>query len=103
MAVDEFVAQRIGHVGKVERALLLAQFRVEDHVEQQVAQLLLDALHVVVENCIGQFVGLLNRVAPQRIECLFAVPRAFTAQGVHHLQQPGRGLQTFVFHRIEYL
>lgn len=63
MAVDELVAQSVGHVRIVERAGLFAQLGVEHDVEQQVAQLLLDALHIVIEQRVGQLVGLLDRVA----------------------------------------
>ena len=69
VAVDQLVAQRVGHVAEIERALFLAQFRIEHHVQQQVAQLLLDALHIVVGDGIGQFVSLLDGVAAQRVEC----------------------------------
>lgn len=102
VAVDQLVAQRVGHVAEIERALFLAQFRIEHHVQQQVAQLLLDALHIVVGDGIGQFVSLLDGVAAQRVECLLAVPGALAAQGVHHLQKTGRGLQTFIFHVANY-
>ena len=79
--------------------LFAAQFRVEDDMQHQVAQLLADALHVAVENSVGQFVGLLDRVAAQRLEGLLAVPRALFAQFVHDLQQSQRCRGTFVlFH-----
>ena len=97
MTVDQFVAQGIGHVSEIERPLFLAQLRIEHHVQEQVAQLLLDALHIVIGDGVGQFVGLLNGVAAQRIESLLAVPGTFAAQRVHHLQKTGRGRQTFVF------
>ena len=101
MAVDEFVAQGVGHVRKVERALLLAELRVEDDMQQQVAQLLADALHVVVRNGVGQFVGLFDGIAAQRVEGLLAVPRTLAAERVHHLQQPCHGFQAFVFHSAD--
>ncbi len=101
MAVYQFVAERIGHIGIVEKALFLTQLGVENHMQQQVAQLLLDSLHVAVGNGVGQFVGLLDGVAAQRLEGLFAVPRTFAAQGVHHLQKPRRGRKPFIlFHKI---
>ena len=66
-----------------------------------VAQLLLDSLHIVRRDGIGQFVGLLDRVAAQRVESLLPVPRTFAAERVHHLQQACRGFQTFVFHESD--
>ena len=97
MTVDQLVAEVVGHVAEIERALFLAQFRIEHHVQEQVAQLLLDACHIMIGDGIGQLVGLLDSVAPQRIEGLLTVPGALAAQGVHHLQKTGRGLQTFIF------
>lgn len=68
-------------------------------LEAVLNQLLADALHVAVENSVGQFVGLLDRVAAQRLEGLLAVPRALFAQFVHDLQQSQRCRGTFVlFH-----
>ena len=101
MAVDQLVAQGIGHITEIERALFLAQLRIENHMQQQVAQLLLDSLHIVRRDGIGQFVGLLDRVAAQRVESLLPVPRTFAAERVHHLQQACRGFQTFVFHESD--
>ncbi len=100
MPVNQLVTERIGHIAKIESALFLAQFREEHHVQQQVAQLLLDTLHVVVRNGIGQFERLFDRVAAQRIESLFAVPRTVSPQSVHHLQQASRRVQTFIFHTV---
>ena len=97
MSVNQLVAQGVGHIAEIECALFLAQFRIEHHVQQQVAQLLFDALHIMVGDGIGQLVGLLDGVAPQRIESLLAVPGTLAAQGVHHLQKTGRSLHTFVF------
>ena len=102
MAVYQFVAQGVGHIRIVERPGFLTQFGVEHHMQQQVTQLLLDPLHIVVGDGIGQFVSLLDGVAAQRVECLLAVPGALAAQGVHHLQKTGRGLQTFIFHVANY-
>ena len=99
MTVDQLVAQAVDHIRIVERSSFGAQFRVEDDMQHQVAQLLADALHVAVENGVGQFVGLLDRVAAQRLEGLLAVPRALCAQFVHDLQQSQRCRGTFVlFH-----
>ena len=99
MTVDQLVAQAVDHIRIVERSGFGAQFRVEDDMQHQVAQLLADALHVAVENGVGQFVGLLDRVAAQRLEGLLAVPRALCAQFVHDLQQSQRCRGTFVlFH-----
>ena len=68
-------------------------------MQQQVAQFLLNTLHIVVGDGVGQFVSLFDGVAAQRVESLLAVPGALAAQGVHHLQKTGRSLQAFIFHK----
>jgi len=98
MAVYQFVAQGVSHIRIVERPGFLTQLGVEHHMQQQVAQLLLDPLHIVVGDGIGQFIRLLDRIAPQRVERLLAIPRALAAQRGHHVEQAGRSLQSFIFH-----
>ncbi len=98
VAVDEFVAYAICHIGIVECALLRAEFRVEDNVQQQVAQLLLDALHITVGNGIDEFVGLFDCVVAQRLEGLLTVPRTLLAQSVHNLYKTQRCVCIFVTH-----
>ena len=96
VAVDKLVALGIGHIAKVETALFLAKFRIEDNVQQQIAQLLLYAVHIIVGYGIHQFVGLLYSVVAQRLEGLLTIPGALLAQGVHHLQQSCCGFEFFV-------
>ena len=104
VAVYELVALGVGHVGEVEGSGLLAQLRVEDNVQQQVAQLLAYALHVAVGDGVDEFVGLLYGVVAQRFEGLFAVPRALFAQGIHDFEQPLGGFELiFAVHVKTYL
>ena len=62
VAVDKFVAHAISNIGIVERTSLVAHLRVEDYVKQQIAKLLLDALHIFVGDSIHQLIGLLNSI-----------------------------------------
>ena len=96
VAVYELVTLGVGNVGEIEGPGLLAQLRVEYHVQQQVAQLLAYALHVVVGDGVDKFVGLFYGVVAQRFECLLAVPRALGAQRVHHLEQTLGGFEFIV-------
>ena len=93
--VDEFVAKHVADVGDVEVARFGADFGVEDDVQQQVAQFLGDVVHVVRQDGVGQFIGFFDGIGPQAVHRLFAVPRAFFAQIVHHVQQSGERLQFF--------
>ena len=100
VAIDQLIAQSVGHRADIEQTLLVAHLRVECHVQQQVANLLLDIIHIAVGNCVHQLVSLLDRIATQRLEGLLAVPRTFFAQLVEHIQQTTHRFQTFIFHYL---
>ena len=74
--------------GALLDALLFAHLGVEHDVEQHIAQLLTYAVKVFVSDGVYEFKTLLYGVVAQRVEGLFSVPRAFFAQGIHHLQEP---------------
>src|SRR3546814_14008685 len=76
MAADQLVADRGGHVVEAERALLARHLRVEYHLQQQVAQFVLQRRQVVAVDRVGDLVGLLDRVRGDGGEGLFDVPRA---------------------------
>ena len=92
----QLVANAVRHVAQVERLLLGAHLRVEYHVQQQIAQLFADFVQVVVEDRVSQFVGLFDRVHPQRIERLLPVPRAFFPQFVHDVEQAADRFESFI-------
>ena len=98
MAIDELVAEIVAHIGKVELTLLLAHLGVENDVEQQVAQLLADALHIFVCDGVDQLKALLDGVAAEALEGLLPIPGALLAEGVHHLEQAGRSLKFLLIH-----
>ena len=76
VAVDEFVAYSITNVGDIESFLLFRHKWVENDVQQNVAQFLFNAGHVVALNGIGEFERLFYRVAAQWVESLLFIPRA---------------------------
>ena len=98
VAVDQLIAQSVSHRADIEQALLVAHLRVECHVQQQIANLLLHIVHIAVRDGIDQLVSLLDRIATQRLEGLLAIPRALLAQLVEHLQKATDRLQTSIFH-----
>ncbi len=98
VAADELRDEVAGHVVDVERvvAVLLRDPRVEDHLQQQVAQLLPHAGAVVGLDRLGQLVRLLQRVRHQGGMGLPGVPGAAARgpQPVHdgdELEQRGAG------------
>ena len=101
MPADQLVDQVAGDVVDVEPAVGAASAAdpgVEDHLQQDVAQLLAHGHRVVVDDRVVGLVRLLEQVAAQRGVRLLGVPRAAAgrAQPVHDgddVQQPGpRGL-----------
>ena len=80
MPENQLVGLAIAHVGNVEFALLAGQQRVECGVHQHVAQLFANIVHVVLGQCVAQFVSFFYRVWAQALEGLFLVPRTFLSQ-----------------------
>ena len=92
MAVHELVVDHARDVGEREPTLLGGEGGVEEHLEEQVAELLLevtDGLGRSVE-AVDRFehlVGLLEQMAGERAMGLLPIPRALTAQGAHELRK----------------
>ena len=75
---------------EVETAVLARHLRVEDDLEEQVAEFVAERRPVVLTDCLGHLVGFLNGVRRNRLEALFEVPRATAgriAQPRHHVEQ----------------
>ena len=101
MAVDELVVDAPRHVGEGELALLGGQGGVEHHLEQQVAQLLLEVAVAVAAGDIElaawvegidrlqHLVGLLQQVPGEGGVGLLPVPRAAFPQRAHQLGEAG--------------
>ena len=81
MAADHLVVDRLGHVGEGEGASLLGHARMKDHLEQQVAQLLLQIAQVAALDGVGDLIGLLDGVGRDGGEGLFQVPGAAAPAG----------------------
>ena len=97
MTENQLVTLRIGHIRDIERPLFRSYFGIKYHMQQQVAQLFLDILHIVIEQRIDQFIGLFYGAATQRFKGLYPVPRALHPQLVHHVKQAPECLQTLIF------
>ena len=67
---------------------------MENHLQQQVAEFVLQLAHVGALDRLGDFIGLLDRVAGDRGEILFEVPGAAAigvAQPRHDPEKPVDG------------
>ena len=97
MPGDQLVGDAPGHVLHVEAGVLGGRdLGVEDHLQQQVAELLPEMIMVAGLDRLDRLGGLLDQVLHQRAMGLLGVPRALPAQPGHHrdqplqLRQPGR-------------
>ncbi|KCW98283.1 hypothetical protein DK27_11175 [Xanthomonas arboricola pv. pruni] len=105
VATHQLVAERGDHVGESERALLGGHLRMEDHLQEKVAQLVAQSRQVVAIDGVGNFVGFFDGVWRDAGEGLLHIPRTAVltiAQARHQLQQAlevagRRGLRHGVF------
>jgi hypothetical protein len=74
MACFELVRDRPGDVVECELAGFLGDARLEDDLEQQVAELVADLRRCRRAPPVGHFVGFLDRVWDDRLETLRAIP-----------------------------
>ena len=98
MAAHQLGADAAGYGGQVEAAGFAGDAGVQHHLQQQVAQFLLQVVVVAVADRIGQLVGLLQHVGDQGGMGLLEVPGAAAfgiAEASHHRHQLGQGR----FHR----
>ena len=90
MAADHLVADRGNHVAECEAALFFRHPRVEDHLQQQVAEFILQRMQVIAIDGIDDFIRLLDRVWGNRGEGLLDIPGTAAirvAQARHDRQQ----------------
>src|SRR5215813_13906091 len=102
----DFLRDTPTYIRDVELALLFRKLRVEDDLEQQVAQLFAErapwaAVRYPV-HFVEDLVGLLEKVGPQGSQILLAVPRAaaLRAQAGHDPHQPLEFVPHIVSHRL---
>ncbi len=75
MSANQFVIDGSDHVLERERTLLAGHLRVEDHLQQQVTELVLQVGEVAALDGLGHFVGFLDGVGRDTGEILLHVPR----------------------------
>lgn len=90
VAADHLSRHRLDDVAEIEVAALLSHAGMEHDLQEQVAELLAEIVHVVALDRVGDLVGFLDRVGLDRLEGLDHVPGAAgfrLAQGLHDLDQ----------------
>lgn len=94
VAADQLLHDAPGHVVDVPRAFFRRHLRVEDHLEEDVAQLLAEALPVAGIDRVQHLVGLLQQVPGERAVGLLPVPGtpAGLTEPRHHPDQVQQAL-----------
>ena len=76
MAANQLAVQMIEHIGDGEVAFVGRHLRIEQHLQQQVAEFFGKMRKVAALDGVEDFVGLFQRVFANGVEGLLAVPRA---------------------------
>lgn len=76
VAVNELCADVVGHAADVESARLILQLRVENDLQEHVAEFLSEQFRVLGINRFDDFVGFLDKIVSDTLVGLFDVPRA---------------------------
>ncbi len=76
MPVNKLAREPVEHVINRKRSLLLGHFRVEEHLQQQVAEFAGEFVPVAIVDGLEDFIGFFQRVRFYGIEGLLAIPRA---------------------------
>lgn len=85
MAALQLVGDGVGDVVEGEQPLFLGHAGVEDGLEQQVAELGLQLVHIAALDGVGDLIGLLQRIGGDGGEGLLNVPRT----AADRVAQPG--------------
>ena len=75
VAPDHFRGNGIHHVLKGEASVFLRHARVIDHLQQEIAELVLEPIEIASCDRIRDLIGFLDRVWRDRREGLLAIPR----------------------------
>ena len=86
MTENEFVAKFVAHIGEIKLLALFADFGIEEHMEENIAQFLANLFVVTLHQGIAKFVHLFNGVGAQTFIRLLFIPRAFFTQLFEHVE-----------------
>ena len=89
MTDDQLFADAVAHVVHIKGACLTLHFGVERHLQQHVAQLLLEQFGVLCVDGFDRFIGFFDKVGANGFMCLRHVPRtsAGCAQDLDNFNQ----------------
>ena len=76
MPADHLFGDRLHDVAEGEFLRFLSHLRVIDNLQQQVAELVAQIVHIAARDGVGDLIGLLDRVGRDAGKVLLDVPRA---------------------------
>ena len=96
MPPDQLAVDSLDRIGYVKMPGFFRHLRKEDHLEQQVAEFVRQAVPIARVDRVHDLIGLFEQVGLDGVEGLFAIPGAAVrgAQAGHDFDQPreaGRG------------
>ena len=94
MPVHQFVRKPVQHIIHREVAFLARHLRIEQHLQQQVAQFAGQLRPVAIVDGFKDFVSLFQRVGLDGVKGLFAIPRA-SARSPQPRHDLNRSLESF--------
>ena len=87
VATDEFVCQTVHHIIEGKVLLVFANIRLEEHLQQNIAQFFLVVLQIIAHHRRKEFVTLLLQTGLNRLQRLLAIPRT-TIGGAEGFEDP---------------
>ena len=100
VAVDQLFAHPVHHIIEGELSGLPGHGRVEHHLEQHVAQLLLQVVHVHAVDGVGSLIGLLQHILPDGPVGLRHIPGAAPG-GPEQVHDPEQVIHLIAFYHLK--
>ncbi len=102
MTAEHLVGDSADNIGEIEQIALFRHARVEHHLQQQIAEFVLERRPVRILDRAGHFIGFLDRIGRDGGEGLGDIPGATVfgiAQAAHDVEQLGDGEGGRLSHR----
>ena len=80
MPADHLARDGLDHVAERERVLLLRHAGVIDHLQQEIAEFVVEIVEIAARDGVGDLIGFLDGVGRDRRKILLEVPRAAGAR-----------------------
>ncbi len=96
MTVNQLVAKEIYDINYIEVPLLLSYLGIEKHMQEHIPKFLGKLVLLSLENGVTQFICFFYGLRTQGFVRLLAVPWAFLAEFIEHIENPSESLHFFL-------